>query len=323
MGDTRDGSTGTIDIDAASDRISSMLGDFSSADAGQGDDPVKTPETASAAPSASSSPTPEPAPLDVPKSWKKEMHDYWPKMPREAQQYYIEREEQMLNYVKPFQEVLKPYEHLFSQRKPHEMIGSLLRAQQMLTQGTDEQKFGHLKDLIKNLGYSDRFAEKQAQAIQDAQAQGQPQPNPEIQALSQKLSNLEQVMTQQQQAVYQQARSEAMQQIEAFAADKAHPYFDEVGDEIAIFIGQGKSLQDAYDMAVWANPVTRAKEQARAQTEHEAKLKENARLQSLSKKKAAGVNVQSRDTGRTPTEPLGSMEDTIKSTLREIRQRAS
>jgi hypothetical protein len=73
---------------------------------------------------------------------------------------------------------------------------------------------------------------------------------------------------------------------------------------------------------VWANPVTRAKELARVQTETETKFKENARLTALPKKQAAGVNVRSRDSQRAPTDTAeGTMEDTLRSTLKSIKDR--
>jgi hypothetical protein len=322
MADSPDGATGTLDIDAAVDRIGASLGDFAASDSPTLEPAPQDPSP----PAAQAPPSPEPPAvpvesLEVPKSWKKEMHAHWGKMPREAQEYYIEREQQMLNYMKPFQETIRPYEQMFQQmqRPPHEVISNLLKAHQMLSLGPEEQRWEYAKDLLKRLGFENRLSAGQTPA---AQAEGNPA-DPAIQQLSQKLSTLEQVLTQQQQAVYQEARSKASQTVNEFAADPAHPHFDEVADEIAIFISQGLSLQDAYDRAVWANPAARAKELARVQTETETKFKENARLSSLPKKKAAGVNVRSHDTGRTPTEPLGSMEDTIKNTLREIKQRAS
>lgn len=59
--------------------------------------------------------------------------------------------------------------------------------------------------------------------------------------------------------------------VDDFAKDPAHPYFDELADEIAVQIKAGKELQEAYDTAVWANPVTRQKELARIQLEKDSK----------------------------------------------------
>lgn len=321
MADSQDEATGTMDLEAASDRIgASLLGDVIPDEPAVDESAPSTEPPAQLSNAQPSTTAPPAAPavqaLDVPKSWKKEMHPYWGQIPREAQQYYIDREQQMLNYVKPFQETLKPYEHLFANQPPHQMIGSLLKAHQMLTMGPDEQRWEHARQLLKNLGFEGRLG-------QPADPAAQAPVDPVVQQLTQKLSGLEQTVLAQQQHAYNTARAEVSKTVNDFAADKAHPYFDEVADELAIFISQGLSLQDAYDRAVWANPAVRAKEIARVQTEHEAKLKENARLQSLPKKNAARVNVRSSDTGRTPTEPLGSMDDTIRAKLREIRQRAS
>lgn len=54
-------------------------------------------------------------------------------------------------------------------------------------------------------------------------------------------------------------------EVEAFAADPAHPFFDELSDDIAAILKTGASLAEAYEKAVWANPVTRAKEILRRQ----------------------------------------------------------
>jgi len=95
-----------------------------------------------------------------------------------------------------------------------------------------------------------------------------------------------------------------------------------VADDIVTFINAGLPLQDAYDRAVWANPVTRAKETERIRKEAENGFKDKAKQQGTAAKKASGVNIRSRDTGRAPTEPLGKMEDTLESTLKNIRERA-
>ena len=197
---------------------------------------------------------------------------------------------------------------------PH-AIDSLLRAHRMLTEGPLEQRKAYYDMLGKNL----KIIEEQT-----AQAQPATPVDPTIQALQAKLTGLETAIQERSQRELDAARAEVQKEVDAFAADeKAHPYFNEVATDIVAFVSHGASLQDAYDKAVWANPVTRAKEQARALTEHEAKLKENARLAALPKKKAASVNLSSSGEGKAPTGPVGSLEDTIKSTMRELKQRAS
>lgn len=316
------GDTSTATMDNAVDRIgSAIFGDQELTE------PNESPGLEQAQPEsarkAESAPAPEvsaPKTYDVPKSWKKEMHQYWGTLQPEAQAYVIEREQQLLNgfqQFRPISDALSPHlEYLNKQniQAPY-AIDSLLRAHRMLTEGPIEQRKAYYEQLGRNL----KIIEAQAQATQSATPV-----DPTIQALQQKLSALEASMAERQQREVEVVKTEVHKEVDAFAADtKAHPYFDEVATDIASFVSLGMSLQDAYDKAVWANPVTRSKEQARLLSEHDAKLKENARLAALPKKKAVGVNVKSSGDGVAPTEPLGSLEDTIRSAHREIRQRAS
>ena len=86
--------------------------------------------------------------------------------------------------------------------------------------------------------------------------------------------------------------------------------------------GIGHSLKDAYEKAVWANPVTRQKEIARIQTEAAAKLKVAASKEAEAAKRASSANVRGRETRRAPTEPKGTMDETMRDTLEKIRNRA-
>lgn len=315
------GDTSTATMDSAVDRISSAIfGEDSLTE------PAETPglETApSEPPTAEAAPAPDaaaPKTYEVPKSWKKEMHQHWGTLPPDAQAYVIEREQQLLNgfqQFRPISDALSPHlEYLNKQniQAPY-AIDSLLRAHRALTEGPIEQRRAYYEQLGRNL----KIIQEQAQAQQTQQPV-----DPTVQALQQKLTALESAMLERQYREVEAVKSEVQKEVDTFAADtKAHPYFEEVSQDIAAFVSLGLSLQDAYDKAVWANPVTRAKEQARVLTEHDAKLKENARLNALPKKKAAGVNLKSDGDGKAPTEPLGSLEDTIRSVHRELRQRVS
>jgi S1-C subfamily serine protease len=66
-------------------------------------------------------------------------------------------------------------------------------------------------------------------------------------------------------------------EVNAFATDPAHPFFDEVSDDIIAILKTGASLAEAYEKAVWANPVTRQKEIARRQKEKDAKPHQEAK----------------------------------------------
>jgi len=328
MAGEENGAVGTLDIDATSDRIgASVFGPDDKPEAGA-EQVSETPGIEQVAEQPAAPITPEQlAALEPPKSWEKDMHPYWSKTDRKVQEYYLKREKQMLDgleqykqdaqYAKPFREVLTPYQQMLQSLNmpPQQAVDALFKAHMRLTTGTPEARRQAYLDLGKNLQIP-------LEQLQAAQAQQAPV-DPKLQELEQKFSAIEYQLTQRQQAELKAAQDVATKEVEAFASDaKAHPYFDEVATDIAAFVAQGKTLPDAYEMAVWANPVTRQKEIARVQTEHETKLKETARLEALPKKRAAGVNVRAQESGRTPTEPLGTLEDTIRATNREIRGRA-
>jgi len=261
----------------------------------------------------------------APKSWPKEMHDHWAKTPPEVQQYWQTREKQMLDgldqykqaatFGKTFNDVIAPYHEDFQRHgvDPQRAVAFLLEANRRLTTGTPESRQQAYQELGRNLGL---------------QAQASPQPgeapaplDPTVQTLKQQVDQILQAQTRQQQAALEAARAKSQSEVDAFAADPNNAFFDEVTDDIVKFIKAGDSLQDAYQRAIWANPVTREKQmQARLQTEAE-KAKERARLDALPKKKAQSVNVRGRDTSRTPTEPVGSMEETLRDTLTKIKTR--
>lgn len=325
-----DTSTATMDFEAAADRIGTSLGedligrqseptetpglDSRQGDM-QGDKSISNHRLSGIVPDQT---TPVQT-YEVPKSWKREMHEHWGKVTPEAQAYIIEREKQLLDgfqTFRPIQDALAPHQDFLTRSNlpPAQAVALLLNAQRRLTEGTVEQRRAAYHELGRNL----QLLQEQAEA-----SQAQPQVDPAIQSVQQKVSQLEQAMMAEREAQITVIRQENSKIVDAFAADtKAHPYFDEVANEMAALISQGQSLQDAYENAVWLNPATRTKELARAQTEHETKLKENARLTSLPKRRAAGVNIASRGDGEEPTAPLGSIEDTIKSTLRTMRGRA-
>ncbi len=327
--ETADSSTTTLDMNAAVERLGAEL--FPESESAK-DAPNETPGLTQDEPSLpeltdNTAPVldtvPEaPAVKAAPKSWPKEMHDHWGKVDPKVQEYLEKREKQMLDgleqykgeatFAKQFKDSLAPYRQTLQQLGVDELTAakSLFQADHLLRYSAPDQKRAYFEQLAKNYG------------IDLSTPATPPAPvDPVVQNLQQKLSAMEQQMTARQQMELNTARESVSKELDAFIADPAHNLFDDCADDIARFVSQGLSLQDAYDKAVWANPVTREKQvQSRLQTEAE-KAKERARLDALPKKKAAGVNVRGRETQRTPTEPLGSMEETMRETLAKIKGR--
>ena len=272
-------------------------------------------------------PEPEPA-SPPPKTWPKEMHDHWGKTPKEVQDYWNTREKQMLDgleqyrgdatFAKQIKETLNPYMATINALgvDAPTAIKSLLNADYQLRVGSPSQKAQYFQHLAKQYGV-DLGSVGQSQ-------EGQPPVDPRLQQLQDELHGLKQIIQTGNQQQLDEQRQKIQNEVNSFASDPKHPYFDEVSDEIVALLKNGATLEDAYEKAVWANPVTRQKEMSRVQTEQQAALKAKAIAEAEAKKKAASVNLRNRDSQRTPTGPRATMsglDSALRETMREIKSR--
>jgi hypothetical protein len=263
----------------------------------------------------------------APKSWPKEMHDHWGKMPKEAQEYWGVREKQMLdgleqykgdaNYGKQMKEAITPYMALIQAQgiEPPQAVQTLLNAHYKLSVSNPTQKAEYFQSLARQYGVDLGGIHPQ---------EGQPQVDPMVRQLQDELHNIKQVIQSGNQQQLDAERNKIQNEVNAFASDPKHAYFDEVSDEIVALLKGGATLEDAYEKAVWANPVTRQKEMSRVQTEQQAALKAKAIAEAEAKRKAASVNLRNRDSQRTPTGPRATMtglDSALRETMREIKSR--
>ena len=265
----------------------------------------------------------------APKTWPKEMHEHWGKTPKEVQDYWEVREKQMLDgleqykgdavYGKAMRDAVTPYMALIQAQgiDAPRAVQTLLNAHYKLSVSPPSQKAQYLDYIAKQYGI-DQSLRQQTQG-------GQQSVDPRLAQLQDELHQLKQVIHSGSEQQLNAERTRISQEVNTFASDPAHPYFDEVADDIIVMLKTGLPLQDAYDRAVWANPGTRAKETARLQTEAKAEADKKAREQAEAAKKAASTNIRNRDTRRTPTEqPKGTMRDldgAMKEAMREIKAR--
>ena len=315
---TTETSTG-LDIDAASDQIGAAL--FPESD-GQDEEIVEA-----VAPVVKEEPAPVVTARTVPKAWPKDMHEHWGGLTPKVQEYLETREQQMLTgldqyktdaqMAKQFRDSLAPYETTLRQLNldPITAARHLFQADHTLRYAPPDQRLAYFKDLAKTYGIDLGTASTSTDTIAPV--------DPTVKALQEQMQQIQSGLTARQQQDYQTLQQETTKTVEQFASDPTHPHFNDVADDIVLLLKTGLPLQEAYDKAVWANPLTREKElQARLLTETE-KQKETARLNALPKAKAVKNNVRSMDSHRTPTEPVGTMADTMRETLTEIRSRVS
>lgn len=215
-----------------------------------------------------------------PKSWRKEIADkYWQQLDPELQAEIERRESDVskgFEQYKPkaqladdFNTALQPYMPTIQALGVHpaEAAARLFNVEHQLRYGNEQSKLETARTILQEYGIS---PERLFDYLQNT-----PPPDPQVQAMQRYVQQLEQqykgLMTQHEQREQAALNSE----IQSFSADK--PYFDDVREDMAALLQAGRAadLQSAYDMAVYANPKTRAhmlqqqtaQQQAKAQTQ--------------------------------------------------------
>lgn len=252
-----------------------------------------------------------------PNTWKKEVAAKWATLPPEVRAEVERREQDMHRGIEQYktqaafaqtvERAMAPYQQTLQQLgiSPDRAIGELMAADHKLRHGSPEEKTAYFAQLAHNYGIDLAGA-----------AQHMAQVDPNVFALQNHAQQLQAQLQQYQQTAQQQAEAQLNSEIAAFAADPSHSHFEAVRGHMSALLqaGQAKDLADAYEQAVYANPVTRAavlQQQAAAQREEAAKKAQAA-------KAAASVNVPRRPAMPT-AQPIGSMDDTIRETLRRLQ----
>ncbi len=256
---------------------------------------------------------------DAPVSWKKDMHEQWSKLDPAVQEYIETREEQMKegldvdrgdsNLGRSIRDVMTPY-HDFLQKKGMDELAAvknLMAIHYQMDTAPDNDKLALLNQLANSYGLNLNGEKSEV--------------DPQIKSLQDEINGVRNILNERTQADLQSAREQVVQEVEEFASNEAHPYFEEIESDIAQLITAGYSLEDAYEKSVWANPITRQKEMNRIQQEKGAAQLDEARKKAETAKKAKAANVRSRDTKNAPTGSLGTIEDTLKATMKEIKGR--
>lgn len=245
----------------------------------------------------------------APQSWGKEHHETWAKLPPEAQEYIELREKQMLDGIEQYKEgytfanelrqTIEPYRDMFNGFGVDEKtaVHNLLGWNQVLTSGDIENRQQAFIQLGRDLGIIPN---------EDGQ-----QKDPYVMQLEQRLNSFEGMLKQQQEAKYNAELQENAKVVEAFARE--HEHFDAVEQDMLPFIQAGLSLQEAYDRAVWANPVTRALEQEKAVAASIEKRK--AEADKAAKLKSA--NIRPAKTSASPN-PARTMDETLSAAYDRI-----
>ena len=143
-------------------------------------------------------------------------------------------------------------------------------------------------------------------------------------SLQQQLAEVSQTTQLMHQRYAEQVRDQVRGRVDKFADDPANLYFNELTSDMEHLIRSGAAadLPDAYEKAIWLNPVVRAKEIARLSAAQSAQATTQSAAKLSEARRASAVNVRSQGHPTSgPAESLGSIEDTLQETMNKIRAR--
>ena len=345
MEDDLEVSVGTEDFDLAgasaelSESLFGSSGDDNSADdgpsledgesSGGGDTATDIPAAKDDAQEAPVAETTEPAApaevLPAPKTWRPDAAAKWATLPPEVQQEVLKREQDIFKGLEAYKadatvgrsvnQIIAPYLPMLEAAglNPLQQVEGLMKAHHLLATGSPQQKQALFERLAQDYG------------VQLAPSPDSENPfiDPQVGALQSQLTALQSQLKEREAREATAVRQTLQKEIDTFAADPAHVYFDEVATDIAGLLRSqaATTLEEAYEKAVWANPVTRAKEQARLTAESQAQAAKAAEAKAAEARKATAANVRAKPKAASATTPLGSIDDTLSEALSSIRSR--
>jgi hypothetical protein len=249
---------------------------------------------------------------------RKEEAEAFAAAPKVLQDAFVRRADEMFKgveqykaaaqYAQTIEKVIAPHSSLINSYgiSPDQAISEMLSSVNILRNGRPEEKMAHFAQLAQHYGIDLAAAQEHKLAPID----------PHLLSLQQEVQKLSGYIRTQESSVQQQAEASLNSEITAFAADPNHSHFETVKPHMIALLqaGQAKDLPDAYEQAVYANPTTRASM---------LQQQVNAQREEATKKAQAAKTAASTNTSRRPSmpvsQPIGSMEDTIRAELRRLQ----
>ena len=270
--------------------------------------------------------------LTAPKHWPKEEQEIFNTWDANVQHQVMDRYKAMEgDYTKKTQEIAKfrkrnealdeiygPFRDDFQRAGMDEVAATrqLLAAHKYLREDPQQA----LKWLAQSYGV-DLKAVNDDTAIEDEYA------DPQMKAMQQQIAQLQGTINNQQQQAQNMQKQEVQAMIDNFQTAKdadgnlKHPHFDVVQNQMSGLISSGvaKDIESAYEMAVYANPETRAKvldEKVKKETKQEVKAEAVQKA-----KKQQRVNVKGSGTPSNSAVPSGmSLGETIKFSMKQLQK---
>jgi len=292
-------------------------------------DPVDPEDPADPADPQDPPESPDPAQTFRP-PWKKAALAEWEKLPEIARKEIERREADFHKGIEQYkagaqqsqewERTVQPYMATIQSFgvTPQVAVNELLKADHLLRYSQPQQKVQMLMKIAGDYGIDIQALANGIQQVAGEQIWQQQNPmDPRTQQLQARVNQLEQQITNSQRQAQTQEHSAIDAEIAAFAADPDHEHFGVLQQDMALLLqaGRAKSLDDAYEMAMRANPQTYqiwlAQQQQKQDEERKAKI---------AAAKKAGANVV-RPNGRASVpaaQPPRSLEEDIAETARKL-----
>lgn len=269
---------------------------------------------------AAATATPAGTPPDVaPNTWKKEAAAMWATLPPEVRAEATRREadfhkgiegyKQAAGFGQAMERAITPYAATIQGLgiTADKAVSEIMASDHVLRYGTPQQKQAKAIGLLQSYGID--IAGLQAPLQQE-------NIDPNVKQLQDQVQQLTGWIQNQTQQGQQQEVASLNSEIATFSADPKHSHFESVKGHMAALLqaGQATSLADAYEQAIYANPATRQLVLAQQQAEQRAEAAKKAQAA----RGAASVNTRARSS-MPVSQPIGTMEDTIRAKLRELQ----
>lgn len=242
-------------------------------------------------------------PEDVRQEWSKRESDIHQMMTRHDGELRLGRE--MKDVVMPYMPIIQA-----EGGTPASAVKDLLNTAYILRTGSPQQKAHLLRQVAEQYGVD-----------LGQTAQPQERLHPVISQMQQELQNLRQqtspeFIEKQLQEKLEHVNIQA--EVNAFAANSANKYFEQVKAFMAPLLasGQANNMQEAYDMACYANPTIRSTLLAEQNSALEAKRKAELKAK---KQASASVTGSPELTSPSTKAPTKSLEDDLRDQIREAR----
>jgi hypothetical protein len=265
---------------------------------------------------------------DFPATWKGDLKEEWkaasPALKAEVQRREgdfmkgIEQYRQYANYANDVAETFKPYDAAITAAgmNQKQVLGAALNTMYRLKTGSPQEKASELLNLASTYGVT----LDDVTTTNELNMAGMPLVDPEVEQLKAENAQILSFLQHSNQEKQQQQIGVYASELDKFEADPANKYFADVREEMAQIFGNSQeelSLQDVYDNAVWANPVTREK----LIVERQATERRDAAEKAADAKRTAKTNVASKGQLPVNAKANGTLEGEIDDVWAAIKAR--